>query len=57
MLRLVAKLASAAAITMAGESIAQDRYAAERNRMAAEIASGLKALVPWCRRMMPISKK
>lgn len=39
MLRLVAKLALAAAVTMAGESIAQDRFAAERERMAAEIAS------------------
>jgi len=39
MLRLVAKLALAAAVTMAGESIAQDRFAAERERMVAEIAS------------------
>ena len=39
MLRLVAKLALAAAVTMAGESIAQDRYAAERGRMVAEISS------------------
>ena len=39
MLGLVAKLALAAAITMAGESIAQDRYTAERERMAAEISS------------------
>jgi protein-L-isoaspartate(D-aspartate) O-methyltransferase len=39
MLRLVAKLALAAAVTMAGESSAQDRYAAERERMAAEISS------------------
>lgn len=39
MLRLVAKLALAAAVTMAGESIAQDRYAAERERMVALIAS------------------
>ena len=39
MLRLVAKLALAAAVTMAGESIAQDRYVAERGRMAAEISA------------------
>jgi protein-L-isoaspartate(D-aspartate) O-methyltransferase len=39
MLRLVAKLALAAAVTMAGESIAQDRYAAERERMAAQISA------------------
>ena len=39
MLRLVAKLALAAAVTMAGDSIAQDRYAAGRERMAAQIAS------------------
>ena len=39
MLRLVAKLALAAAVMMVGESIGQDRYAAGRERMAAEIAS------------------
>src|SRR3989304_7784475 len=39
MLRLVATLAWAAAVRMAGESIAQDRYAAARGRMVAEISS------------------
>jgi len=39
MLRLVAKLALAAMVTMAEESLAQDRHAAERERMAAEISS------------------
>jgi protein-L-isoaspartate(D-aspartate) O-methyltransferase len=39
MLRLLAPLALAAALTMAGESVAQDRHAPERARMAAEIAA------------------
>jgi len=39
MLRLVAKLALAAMVAMAEESIAQDRYAAERERMVSEISS------------------
>jgi protein-L-isoaspartate(D-aspartate) O-methyltransferase len=39
MFRLVAQLALAAALTMVGESVAQDHYAPERERMAAQIST------------------
>jgi len=39
MLSMVAGLALAAMVTMTGESLAQDRYGAERERMAAQIVA------------------
>jgi len=53
MLRLVAKLALAAAVTMAGESIGKDRYAAGRERMAAQIVQNREVYDTGNREMNP----